>query len=509
MSELGGVKLRSLEDLLSELPEVGALNHGPVKVTGVTCDSREVKPGMIFVAVDGSRADGTKFIGDAIARGASVVVSGDAQFDHAGCVHLPVADPRRTLSSLAAAWNEHPSRTLKCVGVTGTNGKTSVCFLIRHILRWHEVRCGLIGTVRYEVGDRILPASRTTPDAVQTQGLLRNMVEAGCQRAVMEVSSHALEQHRVADVSFQSAAFTNLTRDHLDYHGDSESYYLAKRRLFEILSDTSGTAIVNDDDAYGRQLVKDLPELTAKTFSVRSSPTADYAALNIVPTPAGKRFELLTEGERWPVTLPLIGDHNIQNALAAIGLVRTMGYEMSGALEALQTMPGIPGRLERVDCGQPFAVFVDYAHTADALRRVLDTLKSQSPRRLLLLFGCGGDRDEGKRSEMGRIADELTDRFWLTNDNPRHEDPGDIVNHILEGVDRKRTGKWEIEYDRRQAIAGVLGEAEPGDTVLIAGKGHETSQEIDGAIIPFDDRRYVEENLNGLGYDSGAAQSIS
>lgn len=492
---------KPLSSLLAELSDFGLTGSNAVPVTGVTCDSRQVVPGKIFVAVPGVCEDGHQYVGEALDRGASVIVSrrGDIPFGSRSLLQVP--NPRQALSQLAAAWYNYPSRSLGITGITGTNGKTSVSFLLRHILQRHGVQCGLIGTVRYEVGDRHIPAIRTTPDAVELQKLLRQMVEEGCEKVVIEASSHALQQDRVADVTFESAAFTNLTRDHLDYHGDMDSYYQAKWRLFALLALSPGrkAAILNADDEYGRQLQAEIGDLPAVTYGMRSA--ADVSASNIEGTPTGTRFDLLACGKCQRVRVPLVGVYNVQNCLAAVALAREAGCSLPGIAEALETVPPIPGRLEPVALGQPFAVFIDYAHSADALERVLETLKALSPNRLLLLFGCGGGRDAGKRSEMGKVAARLSDRAWITNDNPRYEEPEKIVEQIALGM-QIGEGVWDVEYDRRRAIDKVIAEASPGDIVLIAGKGHEAYQETNGSVIPFEDRLYAEESLKNLGYNS-------
>lgn len=489
-----------LSSLLTGLAGFDLVGSEAVSVTGITCDSRKVVPGMVFVAVAGRREDGQLYVGEALDRGARVIVSQAGDLPVGNRTLVRVADPRLAVSRLAAAWYGYPSRSLGITGITGTNGKTSVSFLLRHIVRHQSGPCGLIGTVRYEIGDRHIPASRTTPDAVELQKLLRNMCDEGCKKVIMEVSSHALDQDRVADVSFELAAFTNLTRDHLDYHGNMEAYYLAKRRLFESLAQFEGrrAIVLNLDDGYGRRLKREMDDVRTVSFGIETNGTVDVSAEGIECLPDGTQFELVSHGTRQKVRLPLIGEYNVQNCLATVALATEMGYSLSDIAEALETVPGIPGRLEKVESGQPFSVFIDYAHTADALQRVMETLKALSPKRLLLLFGCGGGRDQGKRSEMGRVAAEWADQSWITNDNPRYEDPQQIVEQIVAGMRAAGNQTWEVELNRRRAIEEVIAAAASGDVVLIAGKGHETYQEIDGAVIPFDDRLYVEKSLENL-----------
>ncbi len=502
---------KPLSNLLVDLPDCEVVGSDTVQVSGVTADSRKVMPGMAFVAVSGTSDDGHRYVGEAVERGASVIVGNDSEVYHGKRTFVRVSDPRLAVSRLAASWYEHPSRDMTVVGVTGTNGKTSVSFMLRHIIRSHGDSCGLIGTVRYEVGDRHIPASRTTPDAVELQRLLAAMRSVGTQKVVMEVSSHALQQHRVADVDFNLGAFTNLTRDHLDYHRDMESYFAAKCRLFELLAsrDGSGCAVVNADDEYGRRLATKLESLSVVLYGLQDSRSVRFSAIGLRQSKTATNFALMNNGEPIAVSLPMVGSHNVQNSLAAVGLGVQMGYSVEAIAQSLSSLPPIPGRLERVDLGQPFSVFVDYAHTADALRRVLETIRRLSSGRVLLLFGCGGGRDEGKRHAMGRIAARLSDRSWITNDNPRNEDPESIVAQIVAGIQSVGGHSWAVEYDRRRAIENILREAAPNDVVLVAGKGHETYQEIDGSVIPFDDRLYIEKSLENAGFNPSAVRLAS
>ena len=502
---------KPLTSLLADLPDCQVQGPAGVPVTGVTADSRKVVPGMVFVAVAGTSDDGHRYVGEAIERGASAIVGCESEVYLGNRTFVRVNDPRRAISSLAASWYDHPSRDMTVVGVTGTNGKTSVSFMLRHIIKSHGDSCGLIGTVRYEVGDRHIPASRTTPDAVELQRLLAAMRNHGTKKVVMEVSSHALQQHRVADVDFNLGAFTNLTRDHLDYHRDMESYFAAKCRLFRLLASREGEscAVVNADDEYGRRLASEVEPLSVVLYGLQDARSVEFSAIGVRPLKTCTQFALLNDGEPIEVSLPMVGSHNVQNCLAAVGLGAQLGYSVTGIADALGSLPPIPGRLERVDLGQPFSVFVDYAHTADALRRVLETLRRLSSGRVLLLFGCGGGRDEGKRHAMGRIAARLADRSWITNDNPRSEDPESIVARIVEGIQSVGGHSWSVEYDRRRAIENILKEAEPNDVVLVAGKGHETYQEIDGSVIPFDDRLYIEKSLEMAGFVPHAVRLAS
>ena len=502
---------RSLISLLADLDPCEVRGTDAVSVSGITSDSRQVVPGMAFVAVSGTKDDGQRYIGEALERGANVVVGQDPEVYVGKRTFVRVHDSRQAVSRLAASWYGFPSREMEVVGVTGTNGKTSVTFMLRHIVRSLGDSCGLIGTVRYEIGERHIPASRTTPDAVELQRLLAGMRHEGCRTVVMEVSSHALQQHRVSDVEFTLGAFTNLTRDHLDYHRDMESYFQAKRRLFERVRrlECGRGAVINMDDEYGRRLAAEGGNLALTTYGMQDPRSVRFSAIGMRPTRTATPFVLMGDGEPIEVNLPMVGAHNVQNCLAAVALGVELGYPVGAIAESMATLPPIPGRLERVELGQPFSVFVDYAHTADALRRVLETLRRLSPGRVLVLFGCGGGRDEGKRHAMGRIAARLADHSWITNDNPRNEDPETIVTQIVSGIQSVGGHRWVIEYDRRRAIEKILNEADPGDVVLIAGKGHETYQEIDGSVIPFDDRLYVEKSLENAGYVRSAVRLAS
>jgi UDP-N-acetylmuramoyl-L-alanyl-D-glutamate--2,6-diaminopimelate ligase len=374
--------------------------------------------------------------------------------------------------------------------------------MIRTILEAAGMRTGLIGTVRYEIGDRVIPASRTTPESLEVQQMMSQMVKADCEACVMEVSSHALDQKRVLGIEFDVAIFTNLTRDHLDYHGTMENYFAAKQKLFTALErgTKKAAAVINIDDTFGARLAGTTKVEVELNFGLRQS--ARLRATRIEIGADGSRFVVEAPERKFALRLPLIGRHNIYNALAAVGACLALKVDVVKIQAALSKMAAVPGRLERVDCGQPFGVLVDYAHTDDALRNVLTTLRELTKGRLLLAFGCGGNRDAGKRARMGRVAAELADFTLITSDNPRKEDPGKIAAQIEEGFRAVRAEACAIELDRRRAIQQIIGKAEPGDIVLIAGKGHETYQEFDDTVVPFDDRVHAQEALETLGFRS-------
>ena len=488
-----------LQELIKDLTAIQV--DGPLdrEVAGLTYDSRRVTPGMVFVAIPGQNVDGHDFITSAIDRGAAGIISEHNGFASSRATRIKVPDAREALARAAAAYHQHPSTKLKVIGVTGTNGKTTVAFMVKEILEAAGVRAGLIGTVRYEIGDRVIPAHRTTPEALETQEMMAQMVRAGCQACVMEVSSHALEQKRVCGVEYDVAIFTNLTQDHLDFHGSMESYFAAKQKLFARLpqSRKRAAAVINVDDAFGRRLSRETKAEALWTCGINS--TAALRGMCVELRRNVTRFAVETSERTFSCRLPLIGRHNVYNALTAIGAGLALGIDVQTLQKALSVLPQIPGRLERVDAGQPFSVFVDYAHTEDALRNVLTTVREITGGRVLLAFGCGGNRDSGKRSKMGKIAAELSDVTVITSDNPRKESAGKIAEQIEEGFSQMRRDQYRIVLDRQQAIDTIIQEARAGDTVVIAGKGHESYQEFEDTVIPFDDRVNARLTLERLG----------
>jgi len=493
-----------LKDLVAKLNVLRT--EGPLdrEVAGLAYDSRRVTPGMVFVAVPGQNTDGHDFINSAIDRGASAVICERNGFVTQRSTKIKVGDAREALALAAAEYYGRPATKLKMIGVTGTNGKTTVSFMIKHILDSAGAKTGLLGTVRYEVGERVIPASRTTPEALDVQQMLASMIRADCAACVMEVSSHALEQKRVFGIDFDVAIFTNLTQDHLDFHGTMENYFQAKKKLFTsaYLEAKSGAAVINTDDAFGARLAREINVEVNLTFGVGE--TSRLRATNIKLGRENTAFRVETPSGGFDCKLPLIGRHNIYNALAATGAAVTLKVDLSTIREGLERMPPVPGRLEAIQRGQPFSVFVDYAHTDDALRNVLQTLREVTTGRILLAFGCGGSRDTGKRAKMGKVAAELADRSIITSDNPRKETPEKIAAMIEEGFRTVRTENYRVELDRRRAIDDIIREARRGDVVLLAGKGHETYQEFQDTVVPFDDRVYAAETLEALGFQEGA-----
>ena len=493
----------TLRELVRGIP--GAVVEGPLDrpVTGLTYDSRRVTPGMMFFAVPGLNVDGHEYIPTAVARGASAIVCERNGFVPHRATKIKVPETREALALASAIFYGHPSRRLKVVAVTGTSGKTCVVFILRAMLAAAGGSPGLISTVRHEVGDRVIPALRTTPEAPEVQQMLAAMVRAGCRACVLEVSSHGLEQHRVGGVEVDLAVFTNLGADHLEHHGGLENYYAAKKRLFTALPAGAkrGGSVINIDDAWGHRLAGETSAEVRMTYGLGDA--ASLRATSIRLGADDSRMVVEGPGVRFECRFPLVGRHNIYNVLAAVGAALVLKLPVETIRRALATLPPIPGRLEPVICGQPFRVFVDYAHTEEALRETLVTLRDLTPGRVLLAFGCGGTRDTAKRPRMGAVAAERADFTLITTDNPRRESAADIAAQVAAGCAAVRADGWELELDRARAIDRLLRMAAPGDTVLIAGKGHETYQEFDATVIPFDDREQARETLDILGFAPG------
>ena len=486
---------------LTDIAEMRALltdKAPPVAFTGVQCDSRRVRPGDLFVAVNGNRDDGAKYAAAALAKGAAAVVAERPLSDCAKNLVL-VKDARRALALLSSAVNGWPSRSMSVFAITGTNGKTTTAWLLRDLLRAGGRNPGLLTTVQVEYAGRSIPATRTTPDACELQSLLAAMRGAGCDSAVMEASSHSLDQQRVACVRFAGAAFTNLTQDHLDYHGTMERYFEAKKKLFAQLAEErpGAPAVCFIDAGYGERMSEYIGELPLKRVTCGFGPVASMRAEEIALTSEGTRFMLATpDGHRVPVTSHLSGRYNVANMLCAAALALEAGVPLETVVAALREAKPRWGRLERVPVALPASVFVDYAHTDDALTNVLGTLREMTKGRVIVVFGCGGDRDRAKRPLMGRACASLAHYLVVTSDNPRTEDPSAIINDILPGIP---TGTpMTVEPDRRAAIRCALSLAKAGDVVLVAGKGHESFQELAGRTLPFDDRQVVAEEAKML-----------
>jgi UDP-N-acetylmuramoyl-L-alanyl-D-glutamate--2,6-diaminopimelate ligase len=475
-----------LAQLLSRVSTKQVTGSTDVEVGFITYDSRRVKAGALFVALRGENVDGHDFIPQAIDFGAVAVVS-EEPLHNPRVTAVTVADSRLALADLAEAFFGSPSLRMKVAGVTGTNGKTTTTFLIKHICEKARLRCGLIGTVRYEIGDRILPAVRTTPEALDVQDLLSQMRDAGCKAAAMEVSSHALAQDRVRGLEFDAAVFSNLTQDHLDYHGTMENYFDAKAKLFLHLpaqKKQDAKAIINIDDNHGAQLLERVAAKKIPIITFGQSARADFRASGFKTEFSGTSYQLEARGKSYLVRTPLIGQFNVYNSLAALAAATALGIDLRTAVHALADAPHVPGRLEAVPAKRQFKVFVDYAHTDDALANVMRTLRDLSPNRLIVVFGCGGNRDRAKRPLMGAAVERHADLAIITSDNPRKENPADIIEGIKKGF---RGRNYEVIEDRKEAIFHAISMALPRDIVLIAGKGHENYQEFADRTVSFDD----------------------
>jgi UDP-N-acetylmuramoyl-L-alanyl-D-glutamate--2,6-diaminopimelate ligase len=483
----------TFQSLLQGLPVLGRSGDWHARVTCVVTDSRRIIPGALFFALPGRRADGHAFLDDAIARGAAAIVSGQPVSGLPAVAAAQVADPRRVLAEVARRFHGHPEQALRLVGVTGTNGKTTVSTLLRHLLQEGGESWGLVGTVRYHLGRRSIPSFKTTPESADLAGFFRQMADAGCAGACLEVSSHALHQDRVHGFRFEVAAFTNLTRDHVDYHGDLSSYLDAKTALFDgRTGEAPGVAVVNVDDPSGRVLAEACRR-RGPTLTFGLAADADLRATDLALDTAGAAFAVRWQGRTQRFTSALPGDYNVSNVLCALAMAAALGRDPLALAPALASFPGVPGRMERVEAGQAFPVFVDYAHTDDALRNALRMLRAITPGRVLCVFGCGGDRDRGKRPAMTRAVADLAHGSWATADNPRKESLDRIFADMRGDLGPLPT--VDFVPDRRDAIGRALAAARPGDCVVIAGKGHETTQEFADTVVPFDDRQVVREIL--------------
>jgi UDP-N-acetylmuramoyl-L-alanyl-D-glutamate--2,6-diaminopimelate ligase len=478
-----------LDQIAGPLEGAGIEGDPSTEVVGLAYDSRAVEPGWLYFCVPGTVTDGHRFASDAVAAGASALVVERPL--GLGVPEVVVGSVRQAMAPVAALFEGDPTAELTVAGVTGTNGKTTTSFLLRDLLEADGRRTGLIGTVRQVVGGKVEEVERTTPESVDLQATFRRMLDSGDTACVMEVSSHALEQHRADSIEFDLAVFTNLSQDHLDYHGDMESYFLAKRRLFEA---GPGTALLNADDPYGLRLAEEFGGVTFSTAGAR----ADFSARQVEFDRTGSRFEVTFPGGELAVEVPLPGAFNVSNALAALAGAISLGVDPDLAARALASASPVPGRLEPVDEGQAFAVLVDYAHTPEAVVNVLEAAREFTEGRLITVIGAGGDRDRGKRPLMGEAAGSLSDLTVVTSDNPRSEPPERIVGEVAAGV--PEGAEAVVEVDRDLAIGLAMAAAGPRDTVLIAGKGHEQGQEFaDGRKIPFDDREVARRHLREAG----------
>ncbi|MDW4909041.1 UDP-N-acetylmuramoyl-L-alanyl-D-glutamate--2,6-diaminopimelate ligase [Streptomyces sp. ADMS] len=494
------VSATPLAELAGQLgaPQPPTAQDGIVAVTGITHDSRAVRPGDLYAALPGARLHGADFVTQAAGLGAAAVLTDPTGAERAAATGLPVLvadDPRARMGELAATIYGRPGRDLLQIGITGTSGKTTTAYLVEGGLRTDRAT-GLIGTVETRIGDERIKSERTTPEATDLQALFAVMRERGVEAVAMEVSSHALVLGRVDGCVFDIAVFNNLSPEHMEFHSGMEDYFRAKARLFT--PERSKLGIVNHDDAYGRRLV-DEAAVPVVTFSAEGHPDADWRAEDAQVGPMDSTFTVVgPKGQRISARSPLAGTFNIANTLAAIVALAEAGLDPQAAADGIAAVPGVPGRLERVDAGQPYLAVVDYAHKTDAVESVLRALRKVTEGRLHVVLGCGGDRDTTKRVPMGAAVARLADTAVLTSDNPRSEDPLAILATMLEGaasVPAHERGEVQVFEDRGAAIAAAVARARPGDTVLVAGKGHEQGQDIAGVVRPFDDRQVLREAI--------------
>jgi UDP-N-acetylmuramoyl-L-alanyl-D-glutamate--2,6-diaminopimelate ligase len=482
-----------LVELLSALPDSRFLiPHPDLDITGISQDSRTVATGQIFVAIRGERADGWTHAEEAASRGAAAVVSERPAPEGfpTPTPWLRVASARKALALLAARLAGDPAEKLVLAAVTGTNGKTTTAMLLESLLARRHGRAGFVGTVGYRTGRRDVPASQTTPEAPLLQELLAEMVDTGVSAAAMEVSSHALALDRVAGCRFDAAVFTNLTQDHLDFHGDLENYFVAKKKLFEMRK-PGAPAVINADDAFGRRLAAEASPPVV-TWSPSGGPAA-VRAENVRCDLAGTALDVVHPAGRFRISSPLLGRFNVDNLLGAAAAGLSLGLTEDEVAAGCAAVVRVPGRLERVEAAQAYPIVVDYAHTEDALRRLLLAVRDLTDRKIVLVFGCGGDRDRGKRAPMGKVAGTLAEIAIATSDNPRSEDPEAILAEVEVGLVASGTTKYLKVPDRREAIRTAIDLANPGTIVVIAGKGHERVQVIGNRSIPFDDRDVAAE----------------
>ena len=475
-----------LFDLMKNVPFTGITEN--LEISRVTSDSRQITPGCLFVCIAGARFDGHSAAEQVLKEGAAAVV---CERDLGLYQQLLVEDSREAYGILCSNFYGNPAQKMKLIGITGTNGKTTCTYLIKHILESAGKKVGLIGTIHNEIGDMVLPAKNTTPDPGELHVLFMRMAQAGCEYVVMETSSHALDQKRLAGCRFAVGVFTNLTQDHLDYHGTMENYYQAKKKLFDL----SDAAVINIDDEYGRRLTQEIP-CPAITFSIHTD-TADFTAKDIRPTVDRNRFTIVGNAQIGRVSFSMPGEFSVANAMAAGVTTLMLGLDMQQVCDGLSSCPGIPGRTEVLHTDTDFTVIRDYAHTPDGLEKVLPALKPFVKNRLMVLFGCPGERDPSKRIHMAEAVAKYADYIILTSDNPRREDPIQIIKQALPGL-AGASVPYEVIPDRYTAIEWGLSHAQPGDVLVLAGKGHEDYQVLGYGTIHFDEKEVVARLLTEL-----------
>ncbi len=487
-----------LKNIIENLDGVKRIEgDASIEIKGLSCDSKGVKEEDLFVAIKGSRFNGVDFINEAIDRGVAAVLleSSSSVTDRKDVTFIYVEDTRSAISEIAKIFYGDLSNTMRLVGVTGTNGKTTVTYLLESLFKIRNEKTGVIGTINYRFGSRLIPGLNTTPGILDIYSFLNSMKTQGIANCILEVSSHALEQGRVDTLGFDIAIFTNLTNEHLDYHKTMESYLASKIKLFTKIK-KGGFALINKDDPYSERIIEKLKlEDKASVVTYGIERRSDVYAQDIQSSFKGLKFKLCFKGtENIEIKSSLIGLHNVYNILATSAYGMAMGMNVKEVSSGIEGVTSLPGRLEKIDCGQDFLVFVDYAHTENGLENVLKALRELKSKRLLTVFGCGGNRDKSKRPEMGKVSSELSNKVFITSDNPRNEEPIDIINEIKSGIDPKKNN-YVIEVDRFRAIKQALEQAEKNDIVLIAGKGHETYQVFKNTTVPFDDREAVRKIL--------------
>ena len=497
--------MKSLRAVLQNVPATFRSTAGNLRVLQVVCDSRKVKPGALFFALHGAKQDGNEFLRDALAHGAVAIASEESAppWLPPNLAWVQVREPRRALATAAANFYDHPASALRLAAVTGTNGKTTTTSLIDAVIKASGAKTGLFGTLAYHTPRGEYPAPNTTPESVDLQGFLAEIRDAGGKFAVLEASSHALSMDRLWGCHFQAAVFTNLTREHMDYHKTFQDYFAAKRKLFEAAGAAAPeVAVLNSDDSYGRQLAG----LAKSTITYGLEPGADISTKKFQPSFDGLAFTADTPNGKLQISSRLVGRINVYNILAAIGAAQALGVANDAIERGIRELASVSGRFQRIDEGQPFLVIVDYAHTDDALENLIRTARELNAKgRIITLFGCGGEKDRTKRPVMGEVTGRRSDLTILTSDNPRSEDPLKIISDIIVGL-QKTGGKYLIEPDREIAIGAAFDAARSGDIVLLAGKGHENYQTLATGAMPFDDREVAHRLLRERGYGSASAE---
>jgi len=482
-----------LEKILTGVECLSLLGNPDIEISGIAYSSQNVKPGYLFAALKGVKTDGHLFIADAVQKGARAILSEQTKPEDLDTNWIQVCRSREALALCSANFYDHPSRQLKVVGVTGTKGKTTITYLLEGILLAAGHQTGVLGTIEYRGPGLHSKASRTTPEAPDLQRMLRTLVDSGATHCVMEISSHALDLKRPVGTDFDVAVFTNLSGEHLDYHPSMEAYFEAKKKLFSL--SLKNMAVINADDAWGQKLIS---QLTMGKITFGLTQAAMVFAESYKFTEAGIQVTLKFPAGRLTLNSPLLGKPNLYNILAAVSAALTLNIPLKAIATGIAAVKGIPGRFEKIENDLGFQIFVDYAHSDDALRKLLETAKELCQARIILVFGAGGDRDKAKRPRMGKAAGEFADWSIITSDNPRSEDPKAIISEVESGIQQTGSKKYEIEPDRKKAILKALQMGEKGDYILIAGKGHEDYQILGDNIIFFDDRQVIQELLQEL-----------